>query len=332
MIRQNFIIVLVGLMLQTLPPCAERPGYLNNPWVNSESFCLELVIEDAGTGELAYTALAAAPDGTLYAARPLAGQVFAIEDTDGDSLPDTSRMIADGLTLPNGLAVDGDTLYISGGEHIYRWQNDVLETLVDDVPAGGGFWTGDVTLGNDGRLYVVTGGAAGDDPLRGAVLSYAADGSDRQTVITGLQTPTGIAFHAGVLWTTDSARDTLNRMDAAAITFPAGSQPSMLLSYTGDGLLQDALIVVLRGTSDQVELEGFAVVVVPFDAEGQPAGYEVIVPQESRTPTYKGFTLRELNYRTSGFWPHHPIDTAASPEGWLYISVGGGRILVLRPQ
>src|SRR5262245_13235258 len=87
---------------QSLAPCFERPNYLDNPWINAEAFCLEHVIDDPNSGELGFTALAIAPDGTLYATRPLAGELLAIEDTDEDDLPDTGRVVAEGLTLPNG--------------------------------------------------------------------------------------------------------------------------------------------------------------------------------------------------------------------------------------
>ena len=45
-----------------------------------------------------------------------------------------------------------------------------------------------------------------DDPARGAVLSYALDGSDRQIVATGLRQPADLAFQGADLWVTDSAR------------------------------------------------------------------------------------------------------------------------------
>ncbi len=84
---------------------------------------MEEVINDPTLGELAFTALAAAPDGTLYAARPLAGEVWALADTNGDFLPDTPHLVADGLTLPNGLDYHDGALYISGGSHVYRLQD-----------------------------------------------------------------------------------------------------------------------------------------------------------------------------------------------------------------
>ncbi|MCZ2096625.1 MAG: hypothetical protein LC121_10225, partial [Anaerolineae bacterium] len=46
------------------PICWYRPHYLSQPWIAVGMSCLEEVINDPSAGELAFTALAAAPDGT----------------------------------------------------------------------------------------------------------------------------------------------------------------------------------------------------------------------------------------------------------------------------
>lgn len=356
--------------------CGERPTYISNPWVDGTRFCLESVIQDESAGEMGFTALAAAPDGTLYAARPLQGQILAMTDTNGDGLPDSSRIVAHNLTLPAGLAYHNGALYISGGSHIYKLIDENIETLADDVPSGGGFWTGSLAIGDDERLYVATGAPCDacqpDNPGRGAILSYALDGSDRQIVAEGLRQPVGLAFRDGVLWTTDSARDglfdspdldELNRVSPGAnfgwpycagsnqpdlfpgevdcaittppaMTFPTASHPTALAAYTGDALptLNGTLLVVLYGSYNRVDLRGYAIAAVKFDNEGNPADYEVIIPQESDTDAFASYTLKEMSYRTSGFWPRRPLGIAVSREGWVYVSVGGGQIWALRPK
>jgi hypothetical protein len=262
--------------------------------------------------------------------------VLAVEDTDGDRLPDSARVIADGLTLPNGLDYHDGALLISGGANLYRWQNGTLETLIDDLPSGAGFWTGSVVATAE-RFYIATGGCqVCDDPLRGAVLSYALDGTDMQVLTTGLRAPVGLALHDGVLWSADSAADTLNGLslveqNSTTLTFPIGSQPTMLAAYTGDALptLAGTVLVILRGTPDALDLPGYAVAAVQFNPDGTPSGYRVIVPEDANATRY---TLKELSYRTSGFWPQQPIGIAVSPEGWVYISVSGGRIIAIRPR
>jgi len=133
-------------------PLRNRPDGAQRTLDRHRLACLEEVINDPGAGQLAFTALAPAPDGTLYAARPLTGEVVALTDSDGDHLPDTPSVVAEGLTLPNGLAYHDGALYISGGSHIYRLHGSQLETLVDDLPSGGGFWTGGIAVAD--RIYV----------------------------------------------------------------------------------------------------------------------------------------------------------------------------------
>ena len=197
----------------TLLPCGQRPHLIDPPWVNATYYCAELVIHDESGGEMGFTALAAAPDGTLFAARPLSGEVLALSDTDGDGLPETPRVIAQNLSLPNGLAYADNTLYISGGSHIYKLVGDQLETLVSDLPTGAGFWTGGIVVGADQRLYVAIGAECDaceqTQQDRGTILSFALDGSDRQVVATGLRQPNDLAFQGDTLWTVDTARDGL---------------------------------------------------------------------------------------------------------------------------
>jgi glucose/arabinose dehydrogenase len=342
----------VSAQPDSLPPCAERPTFLNNPWVDGSRWCLEMVIEDESAGRLGFSALATAPDGTLYATRPLTGELYALTDTDGDGIPETPEQVAAGLDRPNGLAYHADALYISGGAHIYRLRDDELEILVDDVPAGAGFWTGGIAIGADERIYVATGGTCPtcdpDDPddLRGAILSYALDGTDRQISATGLQHSADLAFMGETLWFVDTSvrgaapdelnviepgRDSLDfNVEVPALTFPAGSQPVGLAAYDGVAFpfMDKTLLVTLWGSLNQPRPEGYALVAVRLNDAGEPEDYELLIPASGDAQ----FSLPEMNYRYSGFWPRRPLDVTVNADGWIYVSAGDGRILVLRPH
>jgi len=350
-------------------PCIYRPTYVDQPWIHPDLACLEEVINDPAAGELGFTALAVAPDGTLFATRPLAGEVLALIDTDGDLLPDTARVIASGLTLPNGLTYADGALYIVGGSHIYRWQDEMLDILVSDVPSGSGFWTGGIAVRD--RIYISTGAPCDfcvpDDPTRGAVLSYALDGSDRRIVATGLRSPADLAFFGDDLYVLDSAPDgllgtpeldELNRVTDGAdfgfphctgavdddsadctgvtppvTTFPTASVPSGLAVYDSDTLpmISDSLLVVLSGSQHDLELRGYMVDAVRFDEAGAHA--EIVIPfQMPPAPPYyhEMLSIEEMNYHGSAFFPNRPLDVAVSAEGWVYLSISGGRILALR--
>lgn len=361
----------------SLLPCSNRPTVADPPWINGDQWCLEWVVNQPDAGELAFTALAAGENHTLYAARPLSGQVFEFTDSNGDGLLDKPQVIAEGLTLPNGLAYHKGILYISGGQHLYRLSGNRLETLVDDLPAGSGFWTGGLTVGPDERIYVAIGAPCDycqpDTPERGSILSFALDGTDRRVVATGLRQPGGVAFLNGQLWTLDSARDGLfdapnldelnrvttgdnfgwpycigqdnhsdwpeNPVDCAKMTppemtFPTGSNPVSIAAYQSDTFpfLKNALLVVLNGSYNRSELRGYTLVAVQMNGQQKPDNTQVLIPTTSIRSHQHYLTTQEMQYRGSGFWPHHPFAVAVSPEGWIYISAGGGHIYALRPN
>lgn len=355
---------------QDLPPCFDREHFRDPPWIDGTRYCLEHVITDPAGAELAFTALAAAPDGTLYAARPLAGEVYAITDTDQDGLPDSALVVADGLTLPNGLAYHENALYIAGGPHLYRLPaNGAVETLVDDLPVGSSGWAGSVIVGPDDRLYVSIGTGCDDcvpaQKDQGAILSFALDGTDAALVATGLRQGGDMAFLQGELWVTDSSPmnspqpDELNRVrwgddfgwpscdsEAASatgtpcpdslppvLTFPAGTTPLGMTAYTSETLpyLTNTLLVTLNGSRHTPQIEGYALAVIHIDETGSPLSSEILIPVETPTRDKVGYSVAEMNFRGSGFWPQRPLDVAVSPEGWLYLSITGGQILAVRP-
>ncbi len=281
-----------------LPLCSERITFIDPPWINGTLWCLEQVIAEPNAGELAFTALATDANGTLYATRPFPGEVWALDDTNGDSLPDKLRLVAADLERPNGLAYYDGALYVSGAMQIYRIVGDEVEILVDNLPSGTGFWSGGLTVGPDDRLYVGIGAPCDyclpDDPLRGTILSFALDGSDRQVVATGLRHPADIAFLNGILWTVDTARDglfdtsdldELNQVtpgtdfgwpycvgadnqpdwpggaDCSGVTppslaLPTHSTPVGLAAYTSDTFpnITRSLLVALHGPTNQADL------------------------------------------------------------------------------
>jgi glucose/arabinose dehydrogenase len=357
---------------QELPPCFERSTFRDPPWVDGTRYCVETVIRDPLLPEPGFTALAAAPDGTLFAAVPVLGQIWAFTDSDGDGLPDQPHVIANNLTMPNGLAYHDNTLYIAGGRYLYRLAGDAVEILADDVPLGSSGWGGSVIVGPDERLYVSVSASCDfcvpEQAEHGAILSYALDGSDRALVATGLRQAADMAFFGGDLWATDSARfglgampdlDELNRVRWGAhlgwpfcvgagrqpdmvadnidcdsttppeLTFPTGSTPLGMAAYTDDTLpdLTNTLLVVLNGSRNRVDLQGYALAAVQFDESGRTVDYAAIIPAEPNDR----FTTAQLNYRISGLWPYRPLDVAVSTEGWIYLSISGGQIIAVRP-
>lgn len=196
-----------------LGKCSLRPRVIEGaPFADYRRWCVENVIDAPHIEPFAFTALAVADDGTVYATRPLSGEITALYDSDGDDLPDAMRPFASGLTLPSGLAYHGGTLYAAGGANIYRITADgAVQTVVDDLPSGTGFWTGGITIGSDQRLYAAIGAPCencefdAEAQQRGIILSMNLDGTDRQVIATGFRQPADVEFYREALWTLDSA-------------------------------------------------------------------------------------------------------------------------------
>jgi glucose/arabinose dehydrogenase len=361
--------VIISQPAQPEVPCFWRPTSLDRPWIGPETPCLEEVTPAGDAGELAYTALAAAPDGTLYAARPLAGEVHALRDQDGDGLPETPELAASGLTRPNGLAWYDGALYIAAGPEIAVLRNGELSTLTEDLPFRSGTWTGGIAAGalasGEPRLYVGIGAACdtceSGDEARGAIWSYALDGTDRRVEATGLRHPADLTILDGQLWLTDSAPasafdtpdlDEVNVLRTGAdygfphclgtafgvcegsvapvAVLPTGSRPLGIAGYSSAVLpaYTGSLLVALAGSSGQFELRGYAL------AQVQPESGEttIRIPRTTSSEGIDAAGVLDLNYRTVGFYPARPYDVAVSEQGWIYISLSHGRILAIRPQ
>lgn len=355
-----------------LPPCHERPTFRDPPWVDAGRFCLELVYQTAQNEALALVALAVAPDGTLYAASPLRGEIQALRDSDGDGLPDAAQVLLGGLSRPSALAWHDDALYIGAADGIWRLRADDREPelLVADLPRLTGQADGDLVIDGNGAIYLSLAAPCSACDVNDApsILAIAPDGS-RRALARGLRQPAGLALRHGELWATDiagraaarqgDALDEINRIEpgahygwpwcvgaqrlparpgaidcertaAPALALPTGSYPLGLAWYDHAALpdLQGSLLVTLHGSRHRITLRGYALAAIRFDESGRALAPEAILPQETGG---RNFSVSKMNYRGSGFWPERPLDVAVSPEGWIYVSVTGGRILALRP-
>lgn len=233
-----------------LQSCPDRPTVIHGElYTDNSRWCVEGILHDRQIEPYAFTAMEIAPDGTLYATRPLSGAVMAIRDSDGDELPDKMEPFAEDLTTPNGLAYHEGFLYVSGGAHIYRISPaGAVDAIVDDLPSGSGFWTGGIAVGDDSRLYVGIGAPCGncefDVAERGAILSMNLDGSDRHIVATGFRHPADLAFYRGRLWTVDSApaQPLRNALDELNLVTPGGWYGFPYCLGAGDANIASAAI------------------------------------------------------------------------------------------
>ncbi len=149
------------------------------------------------------------------------GKVYALLDTDGDQKIDQVITIAQGLTLPNGVAFHDGNLYVAEVSRVLRF--DDIENRLQNPPSpvvvNDGFpedlhhgWK-IVRMGPDGRLYVPVGAPCNicesEDERYASILRMQPDGSQLEVFARGVRNTVGFDWHPETreLWFTDNGRD-----------------------------------------------------------------------------------------------------------------------------
>ncbi|MFM7921511.1 MAG: hypothetical protein ACKPJJ_14915, partial [Planctomycetaceae bacterium] len=111
------------------------------------------------------TALARLSDGRL-ALTSLKGQVWLLSDSDGDGLPDSPSLFAEGLAAPYGVVSDGLDLLVSHKPEVLRLKDVDGDGRADEfsvIASGWGYsddyhdWTAGLVRDSHGDLYVGLG-------------------------------------------------------------------------------------------------------------------------------------------------------------------------------
>jgi glucose/arabinose dehydrogenase len=182
-----------------------------------------------------------APNGDIFIAESMAGQVRVLRMPDGTSTPTQNQVFVSHLTMPFGIAFwppgpNPSFIYIANTDSVVRipYHNGDLEdrsapqVVVPDLPGGGhlmggGHWTRDVVFSKDGsRMFVSVGSKTNDEPdavktlpsseeHRADVLQFDPEGKNSVTFATGLRNCVGMAVNpaTGDLWCSTNERDTL---------------------------------------------------------------------------------------------------------------------------
>ena len=170
--------------------------------------------------------MVATEPGSLIVAHTTTGEIRLLSDSNGDNRADNQTVLLANLDTPQGLVLDNHQLFFSEANRISRVTLDPstalpLEkpvTLIDQLPAGSPFWshnTKPLGLSPNGRLHYTIGSPCNacrpDDPRFSTMESIEPDGSDRQTVATGLRNSIGMDWTpwSGQLYATENARDLL---------------------------------------------------------------------------------------------------------------------------
>jgi glucose/arabinose dehydrogenase len=210
----GLVLALAGLRV---PPAAfsqaaAGPG-MPFPLAIPDGFRIEMVSSQVSGARF----LAVAPNGDVIVSEISRGQVVAVEP--GAPAGAAPRIVARGLSKPNGLAFRGSDLYIA------TWSGIVVipdyprgigspRVLFDDMPRNGDHNARALALAADGTVYISSGSDCNicreTDPRLATILRYGADGGGGRIYATGLRNASGLAFDAqGRLWAVVNQRDNL---------------------------------------------------------------------------------------------------------------------------
>jgi glucose/arabinose dehydrogenase len=160
------------------------------------------------------------PKGTVFMGSRVIGRVYAITNKDGKR---EAKVLLQGLTQPNGLAVKDGALYVFAINKVFRYDNieDKLDNPGQPVELTDKFGLPDtihhnwkyVAFGPDGKLYVQVGANCNiceiNPGIHGQIRRYNADGSGMEIVARGVRNTVGFDWHptTNELWFTDNGRD-----------------------------------------------------------------------------------------------------------------------------
>ena len=167
--------------------------------------------------------MALSPSGVLFVGTRTEGKVYALVDTDHNLRADQVFTIAQGLNMPNGVALWNGDLYVAEVNRILRYRQIEShlakplppETVYDRFPKETHHGWKFIRFGPDGKLYVPVGAPCNvclsDDPIYATIARINRDGSSLEIFARGVRNSVGFDWHpdTGELWFTDNGRDWL---------------------------------------------------------------------------------------------------------------------------
>jgi glucose/arabinose dehydrogenase len=177
--------------------------------------------------------LRVAPNGDLFVAESKSGKVLVLRGMTAEGKAQVQETFATGFRNNFGIAfypsgADPKYIYIANTNSVVRLpyhSGDLKatgqpETIIPELPAGGGHWTRDLAFSKDGtKLFVSVGSASNvDDPdttprekNRADILEYTPEGKLIKIYASGIRNPVGIAVNptTGQLWCSVNERDML---------------------------------------------------------------------------------------------------------------------------
>lgn len=210
----------------------------------------------------------------VYVTRPAQGDVLRLIDADGDGVAEGQATVLHNFTGVHGIAFYEDNVYVATPKSVYSMPVYADGSfgapcgIMGSLPDDGQNPSRTVGIGPDGKLYISVLSE------QATVLRADRDGANRSTFSSGAPSTVGFDWHpvTGALWGLDHGADWLDSQvegDPIALTF-----------YRGEAFpdaYQSSAFIALRGAWLDGAPEGFKIVRLVFDAQGEPTGFEDFV-------------------------------------------------------
>jgi glucose/arabinose dehydrogenase len=217
----RYLTILIGIAALAAGQAPSPPP--QKPSLDSIKLPPGFVIDVYASGVQNARQMALGDKGTLFVGSMQAGRVHAVVDKDGDQKADQVHTIAQGLSMPSGVAFRNGSLYVAEINRVTRYddiesrlENPPQPMVVNDTfPADRHHGWKFIAFGPDGLLYVPIGAPCNicerDNPIYGTITRMKPDGSGREVFASGVRNSVGFDWHPGTkeLWFTDNGRDAL---------------------------------------------------------------------------------------------------------------------------
>ncbi len=183
-----------------------------------EGFAIDIFAENVTNAR----SMALSPNGTLFVGTRDEGNVYALQDTDGDFRADKQFILAKGLKMPNGVAFKDGDLYVAEVSRILKFENieasldnpPTPKVVYDKYPTDTHHGWKYIAFGPDGKLYVPVGAPCNicdPDEIYASITRINPDGTGLEIVQKGIRNTVGFTWHPDTkeLWFTDNGRDWL---------------------------------------------------------------------------------------------------------------------------
>jgi putative membrane-bound dehydrogenase-like protein len=265
-------------------------------------------------------------------------RIKRLRDTKGNGTYDQAEVILED-ELPSAILLDDGWLYVAGRGTVRRYKpskpggpNDVREVIARGFCAYGTQQVSGLALGNDGYLYITSGGGdnvvEGSDGSRATVLRTGGvfrcrpDGSHMEVYSAGYVNPRGgVAFDAGFNgFLADGGAGADKFVAHRLLHVPEGSNFSGRVQVGGKDARQPPVLDTARGAAagvlcynDSRLPESYRGLLYYPNPEGTVRAYHV-------EPSGAAFAVtEEFNFLRSDQPLFHPCQALTGPDGAVYI-------------